>query len=59
MAWFKFALAILAIVLIGFALMMLQVFGLSLISDDMEGSGLGIVLFMLIMLFFWLTPHCS
>lgn len=52
MAWFKFALAILAIVLIGFALMVLQVFGLSVISDDMEGSGLGIVLFVLIMLFF-------
>jgi len=51
-AWLKFALATLVLVLIGFAIMMLLIYGLSLISVDAEGNGLGIVLFVLIMLFF-------
>ena len=52
MAWFKFALALLTLVLIGFALMMLQVFGISLLSENAEGNGLVIVLLGLIILFF-------
>lgn len=50
MAWLKFALVVLVLVLIGFVLMMLQVFGLSLVSDDAEGNSLGIVLSVLVLL---------